>query len=79
MEVRNLPAAFILLSIKPGQDSMILDQLNLDDLEEFYQVFGLYDLILKTKEFEDMEQIEDIVSKIRQLDGITNTVTMLVR
>ncbi|MFX1513809.1 MAG: Lrp/AsnC ligand binding domain-containing protein [Promethearchaeota archaeon] len=79
MEVRNLPEAFILLSIMPGMDSSVRENLNLEYIAEIYQVFGLYDLILKTKELEDMQQIDGIVAKIRQLDGITNSVTMLVR
>lgn len=79
LEVRNLPEAFILLSIMPGMDSNVRENLNLEHIAEIYQVFGLYDLILKTKELVDMQQIDGIVAKIRQLDGITNSVTMLVR
>lgn len=79
LEVRNLPEAFILVSIKPGLDTVVRKTLDMKQIAEIYQVFGLYDLILKTKELEDMQQIEEIVAAIRQLDGITNTVTMLVR
>ena len=58
---------------------MVRENLNMEHIDEIYQVFGLYDLILKTSELEDMQQIESIVSSIRQMEGITNTVTMLVR
>lgn len=74
-----MPTAFILLSIKPGMDSEIYKKLNREDIAEIYQVFGLYDMIIKTKEIEDMNQIEQILAHIRQLEGITNTVTMLIR
>ncbi len=79
MEVLNLPTAFILLSIKPGMDSEIYEKLNKENIAEIHQVFGLYDMIIKTKEIEDMKHIEQILTQIRQLEGITNTVTMIVR
>ncbi|MFX0202404.1 MAG: Lrp/AsnC ligand binding domain-containing protein [Candidatus Hodarchaeota archaeon] len=79
MEEWNLPTAFILLSIKPGMDFEIYKKLNREDIAEIYQVFGLYDMIIKTKEIEDMNKIEQILAYIRQLEGITNTITMLVR
>ena len=75
----DLPAAFMLVSIKPGMDTIVLNHLKNVDITEIYQVFGLYDLIVKTTEQDEMEQIEEIVSSIRQLEGITKTVTMLVR
>lgn len=79
LEVLDLPAAFMLVSIKPGMDTIVLNHLKNADITEIYQVFGLYDLIVKTTEQDEMEQIEEIVSSIRQLEGITKTVTMLVR
>ncbi len=79
LEVLDLPAAFMLVSIKPGMDTIVLNHLKNVDITEIYQVFGLYDLIVKTTEQDEMEQIEEIVSSIRQLEGITKTVTMLVR
>ena len=75
----DLPAAFMLVSIKPGMDTIVLNHLKTADITEIYQVFGLYDIIVKTTEQDEMEQIEEIVSSIRQLEGITKTVTMLVR
>lgn len=60
-------------------DSEIYKKLNREDIAEIHQVFGLYDMIIKTKEIEDMNQVEQILAFIRQLEGITNTVTMIVR
>ena len=60
-------------------DSEIYKKLNREDVAEIHQVFGLYDMIIKTKEIEDMKQVEQILTFIRQLEGITNTVTMIVR
>ncbi len=79
LEVLVLPAAFMLVSIKPGMDTIVLNHLKKADITEIYQVFGLFDIIVKTTEQDEMEQIEEIVSSIRQLEGITKTVTMLVR
>jgi len=60
-------------------DSEIYKKLKREDIAEIHQVFGLYDMIIKTKEIEDMKQVEQILTFIRQLEGITNTVTMIVR
>ena len=81
LEVKNLPIAFILVSIKPGMDSVVLESfsaLHTAHIDEMYQVFGLYDMIIKTNEGE-LKKIDQFVASIRQMEGITNTVTMIVR
>lgn len=47
-------------------------------MKEAYIVYGVYDVILKI-EAESMEKLKEIVSwKIRRLDKVRSTLTMLV-
>jgi len=48
------------------------------EVKKFYNVYGVYDYIVKI-EAETMEQLKDIINtKIRSLDYVRSTLTMIV-
>ncbi|MEM2511329.1 MAG: Lrp/AsnC ligand binding domain-containing protein [Candidatus Methanomethylicia archaeon] len=56
----------------------MLDKLaSIDEIKEVYFVYGVYDIIVKI-EAENVDKIKEIVTwKIRRLDKVRSTVTMV--
>ena len=75
--------AVILLNVKVNSEVEIIGKLKElmqgdQSLKyEIHGVYGVYDLILKI-EAESMESLRNILAKIRRVDKIQSTVTMLV-
>ena len=77
--VLALPEAFVLISSEVGQeDQVIIDLQAIPEVKESYVVFGVYDVIARV-EAESMQSLKDVVgSRIRQLDTVRTTLTMIV-
>jgi DNA-binding Lrp family transcriptional regulator len=71
--------AFVLINSELGFEEEIVSELNkIEGVREVYQVYGVYDIIVKI-EGETMEKVKDIVTwKIRRLDRVRSTLTMIV-
>ncbi|GAG60350.1 unnamed protein product [marine sediment metagenome] len=71
--------AYILINMDLGHGAYFTEELGkIPEITELYNVYGVYDFIVKV-EAETMDQLKDIVkSKIRNLDYIKSTLTMLV-
>ena len=71
--------AFVLINSELGFEAEIVSELNkIVGVKEVYMVYGVYDIIVKI-EGETMEKVKDIVTwKIRRLNRVRSTLTMIV-
>ena len=62
-----------------GKESQIVSQLEkISNVKEVYPVYGVYDVMMVI-ESDSMESLrETITSKVRKLDGIKSTLTMII-
>lgn len=71
--------AFILINLDIGKGAVLTESLKeIPEVKEFYHVYGIYDYVVRI-EAETIDQLKDIITnKIRSLDHIKSTLTMLV-
>ncbi len=74
-----MPIAFVLINAEIGSDEEVLNALKkVEGVEEAYLVYGVYDIIAKIRA-ESMDQLKDIVTwKVRRLEKVRSTLTMIV-
>ncbi len=79
-----MPTAYILLNSKPDSETEVINKMkeimkynNQTIKYEIQGVYGVYDIVTKI-EGENMVDVSDILSKIRRIDKIVSTITMLV-
>lgn len=74
-----MPLAFVLINAELGSEEEVVKELKkLPNVKEVYVVYGVYDLIVKV-EAESLDKLKEyIFSKIRQMDKIRSTLTMIV-
>lgn len=74
-----LPRAFVLLNTEIGSENQVLQTLqSLPGVEEAYLVYGVYDLIANIYS-DDMDTLKNVImTRIRQLDRVRSTLTMIV-
>jgi DNA-binding Lrp family transcriptional regulator len=78
-----MPTAYILLNSKPDSEVEIINNIkeimknNNQFKYEIQGVYGVYDIVVKV-ECEKMEDVRDTLGKIRRIDKIVSTITMLV-
>ena len=72
-------SAFVLMNAELGKESQIVNELKkVSHVKEVYPVYGVYD-VLMVIESDSMEALrETITSKVRKLDGIKSTLTMII-
>ena len=77
--VLALPEAFVMISSEVGQEHQVISELQaVPEVKESYLVFGVYDTIARV-EAESMQQLKDVIGlRIRQLDTVRTTLTMIV-
>jgi DNA-binding Lrp family transcriptional regulator len=73
-----LAIAYVLVNIESGSENEVLDKLaSIDEVKEVYFVYGVYDIVVKI-EAENVDKIKEIVTwRIRRLDKVRSTVTMI--
>ena len=71
--------AFILINTNLGADAEVGDALRkVDEVKEVYGVYGVYDVVVRI-EADTLEQLKaTISSKIRTLENVRSTLTMIV-
>ena len=74
-----MTVAYILINTELGSEDEIQEKLiKYPEVKEAYVVYGVYDLIIKI-ESDTMEKIKRTVTwKIRRLDKVRSTLTMIV-
>lgn len=74
-----MPQAFVLINSEIGAEEDLLKELKkIENVKEAYSVYGVYDIVVKV-EADTMEKLKEIVTwKIRRLDKVRSTLTMIV-
>jgi DNA-binding Lrp family transcriptional regulator len=72
--------AYVLLTVESGEEDTVLNELpKIRGVEESYFSFGVYDIIVKVKT-ESMEKLKEMVtSRIRSLDQVRSTLTLIIK
>ncbi len=72
-------SAFVLMNAELGKEAQIVNELKkVPHVKEVYPVYGVYD-VLMVIESDSMEALrETITAKVRKLDGIKSTLTMII-
>ncbi len=69
----------MLVNAEIGSESEVLGALKkIDAVEEAYMVYGVYDLIVKIKAHTTGELKEIVTWKVRRLNKVRSTTTMIV-
>ncbi|TEU12136.1 Lrp/AsnC family transcriptional regulator [Candidatus Bathyarchaeota archaeon] len=74
-----MATAYILISVEIGAEGEVLKSLKpVSEIKEAHLVYGVYDIIARV-ETETMQELKDTVSwKIRRIDKVRSTLTMIV-
>jgi len=74
-----MPLSFVLINAEIGSEDEVLKELKkLPNVKESYVVYGVYDIVAKV-EAETMDKLKEVVTwKIRRLDKVRSTLTMIV-
>jgi len=74
-----MATAFVLINAEMGEENRVHMQLKeIPEVKETYMVFGVYDIIARVQT-ETMQELKDVLSwKIRRLDKVGSTLTMIV-
>jgi DNA-binding Lrp family transcriptional regulator len=74
-----MPLAFVLINAEIGAEEDVINALKkIPNVVEAYVVYGVYDIVAKVQA-ESMNRLKEIVTwKIRQLDKVRSTLTMIV-
>jgi DNA-binding Lrp family transcriptional regulator len=74
-----LATAFVLINAEISSESEVLKDLTaIPEVQEAHMVYGVYDIIARV-ETETMQDLKDTISwKIRRLDKVRSTLTMIV-
>jgi DNA-binding Lrp family transcriptional regulator len=70
--------AYILINSDVGSESSVLKEIkNVEGVEEAFATYGVYDIIVKVAS-DSMEELKRIITwKIRKMDGIKATLTLM--
>ncbi len=76
---RTLATAYVLIMAEIGTEREVLKGLKeISEAKEAHMVYGVYDIIARI-EAGSMEELKEVISlKIRQLEKIRSTLTMIV-
>ena len=72
-------SAFILIDCDfPFSENIIEELKRIPEIEEFYRVQSIYDIIAKVNADSKDQLNEIVVRKVREIEGIKNTLTMII-
>jgi len=74
-----MPVAIVLVNAEVGsEDEVVAELRKIGNVKESYEVYGVYDVVAKV-EAESLDKLKEIITwKIRKLDKVRSTLTMLV-
>ncbi len=74
-----MPSAYVLINTETSSEDYVLKQLkNISGVRQAYISYGVYDLIVKVQT-DNMDELKEIVSfKIRTLDKVRSTLTLML-
>ncbi len=75
---RRRVRAHIMVNVSTGQSSSLVRELRrMPSILRAYAVSGIYDLIV-VAEAESTEDLDDVLDRVRELDGVESTLTSVV-
>ena len=79
MNAQLLPMAFVLINADLGAEEELVRELKgIEHVKEVYVVYGVYDIVAKI-EADTMEKVKETITwKIRRLEKVRSTLTMIV-
>ena len=74
-----MPRAYVLFNVESGSEDAVLKQLrSLNNVEEAYVSYGVYDLVVRIKA-DTMEELkESVTHKIRTIKQVRSTLTLIM-
>ena len=78
-EKNSMQTAFVLVNTEIGSESDVLTALKkVDGVQKAHAIYGVYDIIAKI-EADSIDKLKEIVTwRIRRLDKVRSTLTMIV-
>jgi DNA-binding Lrp family transcriptional regulator len=78
-ETITMPMAFVLINADLGAEEDLVKQLKgIEFVDEVYVVYGVYDIVAKVKA-DTMDKVKETITwKVRRLDRVRSTLTMIV-
>lgn len=82
MQVKGLSdmhSAFVLMNAELGKENKLVKELRaIPNVQEVYGVYGVYDVLMEIAA-DSMETLREIITtKVRKLDGVKSTLTMII-
>ncbi len=79
MVEKAVPMAFVLINADLGAEEQLMRELrSIENVKEVFIVYGVYDIIARI-EGQTMEKVKETITwKIRRLDRVRSTLTMIV-
>jgi len=73
-----MSTAYVLINCDLGFDTEIIDEIRqLEEVKEAHGIFGAYDIIVKL-ESDNVDNLRDVITwKIRKLDRVRSTLTLM--
>ena len=72
-------SAFVLIDCDfPFSENIIEELKKISEIEEFYRVQSIYDIIAKVNADSEDQLNEIVMRKVREIEGIKNTLTMII-
>ena len=73
------PMAFVLINAEIGSEDAVVKELKaVSNVKEAYMVYGVYDIVAKVSA-DTMDKLKEIITwKIRRLNKVKSTLTMIV-
>ncbi|MEM1994126.1 MAG: Lrp/AsnC ligand binding domain-containing protein [Nitrososphaerales archaeon] len=74
-----MPIAFVMINAELGSEKALLKELrSIEGVVEANEVYGVYDIVVKV-ELPTMDRLKEVISRrIRGLNGVRSTLTMMV-
>lgn len=74
-----MPMAFLLINTELGAENELVNELKtIENVKEVYPVYGVYDIVAKVAA-DTVEKVKDTITwKIRRLEKVRSTLTMIV-
>ncbi len=73
-----VPIAYILISCELGSEKAIVDELKIiEGVKEVQPTYGIYDILAKVEAQDDHKLREIITYKIRKMNQVRSTITLL--
>ena len=62
----------------PFSEDIVEELKKISEIEEFYRVQSIYDMIAKVNADSEDQLHEIVIRKVREIEGIKNTLTMII-